>query len=205
VRQASRPHRQLVKPRYEASPQSTPSMVLKFLPMNFRMLLPLAFLLAIATSAYSQTARPNVPDPIKAPAGENVVLVVHATGSQIYTCQPAADGKFVWTYKAPEAELHDNMGAILGYHSAGPTWKLDDGSGVKGKVVAKADQPDTIPWLLVTVTDHTGAGALSSVDTIQRLNTKNGLPPAAGCDASTQNKETKSAYTADYYFYAPAK
>jgi len=168
-------------------------------------LIPTLFLLA-AVSAFGQTiARPNVPDAIKAPDGEKVVLVAHATGSQIYTCQAAADGKFAWTLKAPDAELHDSMGAIIGYHSAGPTWKLDDTSGVKGKAAAKVDQPDAIPWLLVTVVEHTGAGALSKVTTIQRINTKNGLAPAAGCDASNQGKETKSSYTADYYFYAPAK
>jgi hypothetical protein len=31
--------------------------------------------------------RPSVPDQIKAPANEEVVLVAHATGSQIYTCE----------------------------------------------------------------------------------------------------------------------
>jgi hypothetical protein len=30
-------------------------------------------------------------------------------------------------------------------------------------------------------------------------------PPAADCDAAKQNVEVRSSYTADYYFYAPAK
>jgi len=58
----------------------------------------------------------------------------------------------------------------------------------------------------VTVTGHSGSGALSRVTTVQRIHTKGGQPPAAGdCNASKQNVEMKSNYTADYYFYAPAK
>lgn len=168
----------------------------------FRTLLTAAALAVSITAAYGQDT-PNLPDNLKPPAGEKLVLKAHGVGVQIYTCQQTPDGKFAWTLKAPDAQLHDAMGAIIGYHSAGPTWKLDDSSGVKGKAVAKADQPNAIPWLLITVTDHMGAGGLSHVNTIQRLNTKDGLAPASGCDASTVNKETKSSYSADYYFYAP--
>ena len=32
-------------------------------------------------------ARPEVPDNLKAPAGEDVILVGHAKGVQIYVCQ----------------------------------------------------------------------------------------------------------------------
>ena len=150
---------------------------------------------------------PDVPDSIQAPAGEEVVLLAHATGSQIYTCQAAADSKFSWTLKAPEAELHDRKDKVIGQHSAGPSWKLKDGSEVTGKAVAKVDalDPGSIPWLLVKVVSHTGNGLLSSVTTIQRVRTHGGQPPAEGCDASHANAETKSSYTADYYFYAPPK
>jgi Protein of unknown function (DUF3455) len=110
--------------------------------------------------------------------------------------------------KAPEAELHDQQGAIIGRHYAGPTWKDNDGSEVIGRAVARVDSPDSesIPWLLVTVTAHSGDGVLSRVTSIQRIHSKGGVPPAAAdCDASKQNIEMKSSYTADYYFYAPAK
>ena len=167
-----------------------------------------AALLGLVTPASAQSiARPDIPDKIKAPAGEEVVLVAHATGSQIYVCQAGTDGKPAWTLKAPEAELHDQKGAIIGRHYVGPTWKLNDGSEVTGKAAARADSPDanSIPWLLVTVTGHSGDGALSRVTTIQRINTKDGMPPAADCNPAKQNAEVKSAYTADYYFYAPPK
>ena len=172
-------------------------------------LLPIAILIGVATQASGQSvSRPDVPDKIKAPAGEEAVLQVHASGSQIYTCQAGTDGKLAWALKAPEAELHDQQGAIIGRHYAGPTWKDNDGSEVTGKAAARVDSPDSdsIPWLLVTVTGHSGEGVLSRVTSIQRLHTKGGLPPpAADCNASKQNVEVKSSYTADYYFYAPAK
>ena len=122
-------------------------------------------------------------------------------------CQPRTDGKLAWTLKAPEAELHDQQGAIVGRHYAGPTWKDNDGSEVTGKAVARVDSPDTdsIPWLLVTANGHSGEGVLSRVTSIQRIHTKGGLPPPADCNASKQNLEVRSSYTADYYFYAPAK
>jgi hypothetical protein len=74
--------------------------------------------------------------------------------------------------------------------------------------VGQVDSPDSdsIPWLLVTITGHSGNGVLSRVTMVQRIHTKGGLPPpAADCNTSKQNFEAKSRYTADYYFYAPAK
>ena len=168
-----------------------------------------AVLIGVVTPASGQgIPRPNVPEQLKAPAGEEVVLQVHASGSQIYTCQPGTDSKFGWTLKAPDAELRDQQGAIIGRHYAGPTWKHTDGSEVTGKAVARVDSPDSdsIPWLLVTATGHLGDGVLSRVTSIQRIHTHAGLaPPAADCDASKLNVEVKSGYTADYYFYAPPR
>jgi hypothetical protein len=150
----------------------------------------------------------DVPDKIKPPAGEELVLRAHALGSQIYVCQTSADGKYSWVLKAPEAELRDQQGALIGRHYAGPTWKHNDGSEITGKAVARVDSPDadSIPWLLVTITAHSGNGVLTRVTTIQRIHTKGGQPPpASDCSTSKQNVEVKSSYTADYYFYAPAK
>ena len=171
-------------------------------------LLQVVVLIGIVSQASGQgVSRPDVPDKIKAPAGEEVVVLAHASGSQIYVCQAGTDGKFAWTLKAPDAELHDQQGAIIGRHYAGPTWKHNDGSEVTGKAVARVDSPDadSIPWLLVTASGHSGEGIFSRVASIQRIHTKGGQPPADNCDASKQNQEVKSSYTADYYFYAPTK
>jgi hypothetical protein len=165
------------------------------------------FMLGLAVANAQKASPPDVPAAIQAPLGLDVVLLAHASGSQIYTCQAGPDGKFAWTLKAPDAELKDEKGKVIGRHSAGPAWKLNDGSEVTGKAAAHVDSPDagSIQWLLVNVVSHSGQGLLTNVTTIQRVHTHGGKPPAEGCDGAHANAETKSSYTADYYFYAPAK
>jgi uncharacterized protein DUF3455 len=181
--------------------------MLHFLPAIMRSTQ--AIILGLVAFGHPKAApRPNVPDQIKAAPAELVVLRAHASGSQIYVCQPGTEDKPAWTLKAPEAELHDEHGARIGRHYAGPTWKLDDGSEVTGTAVARVDSPnpDSIPWLLLSATGHSGNGVLTHISTIQRINTKGGQPPPPdGCNASTLNLEVKSAYAAEYYFYVMTK
>jgi hypothetical protein len=149
-----------------------------------------------------------VPDNIKPPGDQHLVLRGHASGDQIYICQPSAigDAKSAWVLSAPDAKLIDDTGNEIAKHYAGPTWQSTDGSQVKGKVVSQTvPDPGSIPWLLLTAVDHSGTGIMSDVGTIQRLNTKGGKAPAAGCDAQHQGEKMRVSYTADYYFYAPAK
>ena len=167
-----------------------------------------ATLAGIAAFAYAQgITAPEVPEAIRAPAGEKVVFRARASGTQIYVCGPAADGKPQWTLKAPDAELRDDQGEVIGHHGAGPSWRHNDGSEVTGKAAARVDSPDasSIPWLLVTATGHAGSGVFARVTSIQRLNTQGGQPPiAATCDPGRgKGKEARVPYRADYYFYAP--
>jgi hypothetical protein len=157
--------------------------------------------------ATAQESAPDVPDAIAVPAGQQVLFFVHAKGSQIYTCQAGADGKYAWTLKGPDAELTDRKDKVVGHHSAGPTWKMKDGSEVTGQAIAHVDSLDSesIPWLLVNVESHAGKGQLSSVTTIQRVHTHGGKSGNDACDESHKDAETKSEYRADYYFFAPAK
>jgi hypothetical protein len=163
--------------------------------------------LGVAQTNPPKESPPDVPDAIAVPTGLEPVLFAHASGSQIYTCQTGADGKFAWTLKGPDAELRDRKDKVIGQHSAGPTWKLKDGSEVTGKAAAHVDalDPESIPWLLVNVVTHNGKGLLENVTAIQRVHTHGGQPPRDGCDESHKDAETKSDYTADYYFFAPAK
>ena len=165
----------------------------------------LVLFLAMANSQHNSA--PDVPEGIKAPAGEELVLQVHAAGSQIYVCQAGAEQKLSWVLKAPEAELTDASGKVIGTHYAGPSWKHQDGSEVKGKLAAKVDapEPDAIPWLLLAASGHSGSGVLSRVTTIQRIHTHGGQAPKTGCDQAHTGAEVKIPYSADYYFYAPAR
>lgn len=153
-------------------------------------------------------SRPEVPDAIKAPSTEAVVLLARASGVQIYACRDSPDGRPRWVLEAPEAQLRNAAGEVIGRHYAGPTWKHQDGSEVSGKAAAQIDSPDasSIPWLLVTATGHSGNGILARVTSIQRIHTRGGQPPAAlECNSAAFNIQLRSPYTADYYFYAPAR
>ena len=140
------------------------------------------------------------------PTGSASVLELAADGVKIYTCE-AKEGGFAWSFKAPEANLFDKQGRQVGTHFAGPTWKLDDGSDVVGEVVAKADaaEPGAIQWLLLRVKSHQGSGALSPVAYIRRAETKGGLAPSTGCDASHLSQQARMRYSATYQFFSAAK
>ena len=160
--------------------------------------------MAAATVA---SADEELPLEIAAPAGEQLVLRAHAQGVQIYTCTVTGSAA-QWTLKGPEAELRDDKGTVVVHHSAGPTWKHQDGSEITGKAVAHADAPDphSIPWLLLGVVAHGGTGTLAHVTHVQRIHTHDGqAPPAAQCDAAKQGSEIRVPYSADYLFYAPGR
>jgi hypothetical protein len=169
-------------------------------------ILQMAVLIVIAAPAWGQSiSQPDVPISIRVPADQEAVLTAHATGFQIYVCQPGKDGTATWTLRAPEATLQDSRGATIGRHYGGPTWRDNDGSEVTGTVSAQANSPEphAIPWLLVTVTQRRGNGALSWVSTVQRVHTEGGAAPVTGCSDSELGIEMKVPYAADYYFYAP--
>lgn len=145
---------------------------------------------------------PEVPAAIRVPAGAKLVEKLHATGAQVYGCA-AADGKYAWTLKRPDATLTDAKGAEAGKHGAGPSWTAKDGSSVTGAKVAQADAPatDAVPWLLLRATSTSGKGRFGEVSFIQRLATKGGKAPASGCDATHVGAELRVDYSADYYLY----
>lgn len=150
-------------------------------------------------------ATATVPSEIQVPASQELLLMVAATGDQIYTCQAKTDNSalYEWTLKAPEAQLMDQSGQVVGNHYGGPSWELADGSKIVGQLNQKVDAPqaDAIPWLLLQVKSHEGEGMLSQVNWIQRVNTVGGKAPVEGCDQAHQNQEVRVNYSADYYFY----
>ncbi|HUA57270.1 MAG TPA: DUF3455 domain-containing protein [Verrucomicrobiae bacterium] len=158
--------------------------------------------IAVAAAALFALAQSDAPDTLKPPSGQVLAFHVHATGDQIYTC----DGS-QWTLTAPDAKLFDESNREVGSHFAGPTWQWKaDGSKVVGKAVANATpDPQSIPWLLVTAVDHSGAGKMAPITSIQRLHTKGGKAPATGCDAAHKSSTSRSYYEADYNFYRPGK
>ena len=99
--------------------------------------------------AASASQVPHAPEAVRAPAGQELSLVLHAKGVQVYKC--AQDGAtFAWKFKGPIADLADDAGKPMGRHYGGPTWETTDGSKVVAKVSGKADaaNPGAVPLLL---------------------------------------------------------
>src|SRR5262245_11083505 len=119
----------------------------------------------------------DAPGTITVEAGNKVFLIVHAVGTQNYTCTGAG----TWGPAVPKADLFAHNDKQIGIHYAGPTWELKDGSKVVGMRIAGVSvSADAIPWLLVkAVTTSGGPGndRLAATTWIQRVHTVGGLPP----------------------------
>lgn len=173
--------------------------------------------------------RPVMPDrALDPPASVVPVLMLYGQGVQRYVCKekaaaaPASTGAgaatapgpgsspppaaaFEWTLKEPVAKLFDGADHEVGVHSAGPTWRLSDGSqAVRKKLVAsvRALQFDGVPWLLIEI-ESSGKGGLAGTTYVQRLDTVGGAAPPAGCDSAHAGATTDVEYRATYLFYAP--
>ena len=164
--------------------------------MTFPRRAALAAFLLPAAFAVARAETP-LPSAIAAP-GEAVVLSVHAEGAQVYDCKAGPDGKLAWVFREPIATLMAD-GKTVGRHYAGPNWEHVDGSAVVGKASGNAPgaTANDIPWLKLEVISRRGSGVLTSVTTVQRINTAGGKLDGA-CD---KLGTTKSApYSADYVF-----
>jgi len=151
----------------------------------------------IGAGAFAATADE---DAVMPPPGSALLLELVAHGVQIYACE-AKEGGFRWSFKAPEANLFDKQGQRIGTHFGGPTWKLDDASAVVGEIIARADapEPDAIQWLLLRAKSHDGSGNLSAAAYIRRTETKGGVAPGTGCDASHLSEQARVRYSATYH------
>jgi len=150
---------------------------------------------------------PQVPDNLKVPAGQEVLLKALGKGSQVYVCKAASGDadRFEWVLARPDAGLFDESGARIGKHFAGPTWEAVDGSRVTGQMQQRANAPsaNAVPWLLIKATSNHGSRTFARVTYIQRVDTVGGQAPADGCDKSRAGSEAPVDYQASYYFYVP--
>ncbi|BAY45140.1 hypothetical protein SAMD00079811_27420 [Scytonema sp. HK-05] len=159
-------------------------------------------------AAQGAIAPPQVPNNLKVPPNQVLLLGERATGVQIYECKAKSGNanQFEWTFVAPEAKLLGEQDNNNIKHYAGPTWEANDGSKVVGQVKASFDSPspNAIPWLLLQAKSHEGNGILSKVTYIQRVDTVGGKPPVQGCDRKSVGTQKRVNYTSDYFFYGTA-
>jgi hypothetical protein len=185
--------------------------------------LAVAFTITLPQQTHARTgAPPWVPENIRVPAGNEVFLEGHASGTQNYICLPSGAG-FAWTLFGPQATLFDDDYRQITTHflspnpmeggTLRPTWQHSrDTSAVWGQAIASADVRSihpAIPWLLIRVVGAqdgpTGTGRLTAATYLQRVHTSGGVAPTTGC---TGLKEVGNRmfvpYTADYVFYEAA-
>lgn len=163
-------------------------------------------LLALSlTAAHAAMAQTALPDSIKVPAGNKMVLETVGAGTITYECRDKKDaaGQYEWVFVGPDAVLSDRKGKAIGkYYGPPATWESNDGSKVTATQLAVAPNgTGNIPLQLVKANPASGAGAMQGVTYIQRLATQGGTAPAASCDASTKGKKEIVGYQADYLFW----
>ena len=165
---------------------------------------------AVALSACASTPmmmkvdNAALPEPVRVPAGQKLMMSTTGVGEITYECREKKDmaGAHEWAFVAPVATLYSGDKKAVGKYYAGPTWEANDGSKVTGKQLAVSPAtPGSIPLQLVKTDPAMGAGAMTGVSYIQRLNTKGGVAPAMACDAMSKGKRQQVAYEADYVFY----
>jgi Protein of unknown function (DUF3455) len=159
--------------------------------------------LAMTQVANAKPAPPDVPPALAVPPGNQMFLVGHGKGVQIYQCNGTS-----WVFVEPRATLTTDNGQVI-THTRGPKWTAPDGSTVTATATAK-DPTDFDPatakdiqQLLLQATPPTPPGGLLGGTTyIQRLNTQGGTqPPIAECKAQTAGKVKEVPYKADYFFW----
>jgi hypothetical protein len=151
------------------------------------------------------TGPQDIPDNLKVPDGNVLLLQAYGKGIQKYTCPVSATSK-----ATPHAILltgDSDEGDLVAIHFGGPAWEALDGSSVVGDTStvqsAPAPDPDGVAWLRLAAKSHGGNGLLSHITYIQRLFTDGGQPPTSGCDQAHNQAEVLVEYSAQYFFYGP--
>ena len=171
------------------------------LPRTLRHRTASALLLALAMTSAQTVMAQSAPAALQPADAHHIVATLSATGVQIYVCKRDGDKPPAWAFKAPLAELYDASGKLVIKHGAGPSWEAPDGSKITGKVLQQApntSEAGAVPLLLLQATNVGGAGLLSGVRYVQRLQTHGGIAPAQPC--TEEGQEGRSPYLAQYVF-----
>ena len=139
---------------------------------------------------------------IKVPDDREPVLKLAVRGAQVFRCE-LRDGRGMWVFRQPDAELVDAAGKVVGRHGANFSFEHVDGSRLVATIAAhdEAPRPADLRWLLMT-TRSFGKGAFEGVTHVQRINTAGGMPPAS-CDAVHAGRVLRVDFTSDFLFYSP--
>jgi hypothetical protein len=135
------------------------------------------------------------------PKSAPLLFQAKVEGVGVYSCEGVDPN--AWTYRITEATLFDEQSRQIGvqairFPSKG-TWTMHDGSIVSGETIQTVPAVKALPWLLVAVRDHRGAGTLANVESIRQIATKGGVPPVALCTET--GSELRVPFSAVQQFY----
>ena len=161
-------------------------------------------LLAVLPAAAAIAPPTGITAGIAAPADEVPEFALRAEGVHVFECKPlAADAnRFAWTFSAPDATLYEGGRSVARHASENTFEGIADRSTVSATLRARQDGgASNLPWLLMHAQSTPDAGLFAGVTSVQRVNTRGGVAPEAGCDGSNVGKVARVPFTADYYFY----
>jgi Protein of unknown function (DUF3455) len=149
-------------------------------------------------------AQAVIPDVLKVPDGQQLLLKTSAEGVQIYDCKASTTdvNSFSYVFREPRADLFNESGQKIISHGRGPSWKfLEDGSTIIASMLARSTSPNpnSIPELSLQVNEKQGEGFFSNVNFIQRLDTVGGLAPSGLCNP-IEVPTVEVPYTSNYFF-----
>jgi Protein of unknown function (DUF3455) len=176
----------------------------RFAAMGSTSALILCLLTSLCAGLSHASETSDIPEVLAVPNNQRLVLELIGKGVQIYKCSEGTDHNYEWKFEAPDACLFDQQGKIIGRHFAGPTWQLNAGDKLVGRVKQKYESQDksAIPWLLLETVESSGK-TFGQVKSVQRVNTDRGKPPAEATAANLGEKR-RILYSATYKFYAVA-
>ena len=150
----------------------------------------------------------SLPDAVKVPAGNKVVMETVGVGQITYECRDKANapGMTEWVFVGPNAVLNDRSGKQVGkYYGPPATWEAMDGSKVTATQLAVAPAgAGNLPYQLVKANPAMGSGAMSGVSYIQRVALKGGVAPGSLCSPASKGTREIVKYQADYIFWKAA-
>jgi hypothetical protein len=165
-----------------------------------------AALVAAPTLAAAALAEPaGIAPGLRAAANEQAAFVLSGSGVYVYQCKqnPADANRYGWYFVAPDATLYEGSREAARFATPTLFESLSDRTSVA--TLARATQPagsGNLPWAMMRAQPlGASAGMFNGITSVQRVNTRGGLPPAGGCDADNIGEEARVAFNADYYFY----
>ncbi len=185
-------------------------MSIKRLSFGFATLSSLTLLVACGsmTPMAPTFSQAGLPDAVRVPAGNKVVMETVGMGDITYECRDKAGaaGQTEWVFVGPSAALNDRSGKQVGkYYGPPATWEAMDGSKITGTQLAVApSSAGNLPYQLVKANPAVGAGAMTGVTHIQRVALKGGVAPATVCSAANKGSKEIVKYQADYIFWKAA-